>query len=107
MRTPFAVMAVLVVALYGSWLATERGRSDRASGPRAASVDEIARRVEALRDLRFSQLPEPLTVSPRQAAAEGLEDLDRNYPEARRRADEEIYKLLGLIEPEADLRELS
>ena len=51
--------------------------------------------------------PVPQTVSPAQARREGLEDLDRSYPEARRKADEEVLKLLGLIEPGVDLRSIS
>ena len=46
-------------------------------------------------------------MSPAQARREGLEDLDRSYPPARRRADEEVLKLLGLIEPGVDLRSIS
>ena len=60
---------------------------------------EIARRVEALRGLGFDQIPRPVSVTPEQARREGLEDLDRTYPEARRRADEQVLKLLGLIDP--------
>jgi hypothetical protein len=105
MRTPFAVMAVLLVALLGLWFATE-DESEQAPAPAAAPVDVIASRVEALRHLRFEQLPEPLEVSAEQARREGLESLDREYPAERRRADESVYKLLGLIEPDADLREL-
>jgi hypothetical protein len=47
----------------------------------------IAQRVEALRGLRFRERPAPQRVSPAQARCEGLEDLDRPYPSARRRAD--------------------
>ena len=67
----------------------------------------IAARVEALRGLRFDSRPVPQTVSPAQARREGLEDLDRSYPEARRKADEEVLKLLGLIDPGVDLRSIS
>jgi hypothetical protein len=66
----------------------------------------VARRVERLRGLRFDELPRPRTVTPEQARREGLRDLDRSYPEARRRADEEVLKLVGLLEPEHDLREI-
>ena len=45
--------------------------------------------------------------APQQARREGLEDLDRSYPESRRKADEEVLKLLGLIEPDVDLRSIS
>jgi hypothetical protein len=97
-------MAVLFVALLGLWFLTE---DDEQSAPAAAPVDVIARRVEALRRLRFEQLPEPLEVSSEQARREGLEALDRDYPADRLRADESVYRLLGLIEPGDDLRELS
>ena len=66
----------------------------------------IARRVEALRGLRFDAIPRPVAVTPEQARREGLEDLDRSYPEARRRADEQVLKLLGLIDPSVDLRDV-
>ncbi|MDA0165743.1 hypothetical protein OM076_36085 [Solirubrobacter ginsenosidimutans] len=74
---------------------------------KTASVATIASRVEVLRGLRFRSRPVPQSVSPAQARREGLEDLDRSYPEARRRADEEVLKLLGLIEPRVDLRAIS
>ena len=51
--------------------------------------------------------PRPAEVSPAQAQRDGLEDLDRSYPAARRRADEEVLKLLGLLEPSVDLRKVS
>jgi hypothetical protein len=106
MRTPFTIIAVLIAALLGLWALTE-GEDESTAAPAAASVDVIARRVEALRSLRFTRLPTPVTVTPRQAEEEGLADFDRQYPPARRRADEQIYKLLGLLEPGDDLRELS
>jgi hypothetical protein len=104
MRTPLTVIAVLLVALLGLWFLTE---DEEPAAPAAAPVDVIAHRVEALRRLRFDELPEPLQVTSEEARREGLESLDRDYPADRRRADETIYKLLGLIGPEADLRELS
>lgn len=104
MRIPLTVIAVLLVALLGLWYVTE---DEETAAPAAAPVDVIAQRVEALRRLRFDELPEPLTVTSEQARTEGLESLDRDYPAERRRDDETVYKLLGLIEPDADLRELS
>ena len=104
MRTPFAVMAVLLVALLGLWFVTE---DEQPAAPAAAPVDVIATRVEALRRLEFEQLPEPLEVTSEQARSEGLESLDRDYPAERLQADQSVYRLLGLIEPDADLRELS
>jgi hypothetical protein len=105
MRTPYVVMAALAAALLGLWFATE----DRGTEPlpAAAPVRDIAARVESLRELRFEQLPRPVEVTGEQARREGLEDLDRQYPPERLRADEEIYQLLGLIGEDESLRELS
>jgi hypothetical protein len=63
--------------------------------------------VEALRGLRFKQLPKPVPVSAAIARREGLADFDKQYPLARRHADETVYKLLGLIAPADDLRTLT
>jgi hypothetical protein len=110
MDTPFAVILGLLAALLGLWALTEGSSSDSESAQaplRTAPVRVIAERVEKLRGLEFSRVPEPVSVTPDQARKEGLADLDRTYPAARRRADEEILKLLGLVEPDLDLRELS
>ena len=109
MRAPLTIMAVLAVLLYGLWALTEGSAQEAAPAREAspASVAEIARRVEALRGLRFDAIPRPVAVTPEQARREGLEDLDRSYPEARRRADEQVLKLLGLIDPAVDLRDVS
>ena len=111
MRTPLVVMAVLVAALYGGWTLAAGGTREAAPpAPRAARVAPvavIAARVEALRGLRFREVPRAVAVTPAQAEREGLEDLDRSYPPARRRADEEVLKLLGLIAPSVSLRDVS
>jgi len=114
MRTPLTIMAVLAVLLLGLSALTGGGGGPPASGTGApaaegapAPVGEIARRVERLRDLRFRSIPRPVSVTPEQARREGLEDLDRSYPEARRRADEQLLKLLGLVDPSVDLRAVS
>jgi hypothetical protein len=106
MRTPFAVMAVLLVVLVGIGLATEGGETTPTEPP-PAPVAVIARRVEALRQLRYKTIPKPVAVSAASARREGLADLDREYPAARRHADEQVLKMLGLIAPDADLRELT
>jgi hypothetical protein len=106
MRTPFAVMAVLLVLLVGVGFATEGG-DEPAGEPPAAPVSAIARRVEALRHLRYKEIPKPVAVSAATARREGLADLDRQYPAKRRHADEQVLKMLGLIAPNADLRELT
>jgi hypothetical protein len=112
MRTPLVVMVVLGVMLYGLWALTssspeEPAPSSRARAPQRAPLSVIARRVEHIRGLRFDRLPQPVAVTPAQARDEGLADLDRSYPGERRRADEEVLKLLGLIEPDVSLRSVS
>jgi hypothetical protein len=71
------------------------------------SVTTLAHRVETLRGLRFSSLPVPVRVTGEVARREGLEDLDRSYPAARRHADEAILRRLGLIDRGVDLRAVS
>jgi len=107
MRTPLTVIAVLVVALFGLSLATGDGDGEPAAQPAAAPLREIAARVERLRDLRFESMPRPVAVTSEEARGEGLEQLDTQYPPERLRADETVYKLLGLLDEDADLRELS
>ena len=75
--------------------------------PEPASLRVVASRVEALRGVKFSRVPEPVTVSPEQAQSEGLADLDRAYPAAEREADEALYTTLGLLPEGTDLREIS
>jgi hypothetical protein len=109
MSTPFAVGLVLLALLLGAGFAFD---SDEPATPAPAKVHAIPiatleRRVEQIRQLRFRSLPKPAEVSPAQAERDGLEDLDRTYPAARRHADEEVLKLLGLLQPGVDLRMVS
>ncbi len=67
----------------------------------------IAKRVETLRGLRYEALPKPQRVDGAQARKDGLADLDQGYPAAARRADEDLYELLGLLPEGSDLREIS
>ena len=106
MRTPFVVIAVLFVLLLGVSLLTS-GEDEAPAQQPAAPVSVIAHRVEALRDLRFKEVPKPVPVSAATARKEGLADFDKQYPLAQRQADETVYKLLGLIAPGQDLRTLT
>ena len=109
MGTPFTVSLVLLVLLLGAGFALDSDEPAKPA-PKAAPATPITtleRRVEQIRQLRFETLPKPQEVSPATAKREGLEDLDRSYPEAKRHADEEILKLLGLLEPDVDLRDVS
>lgn len=108
MGTPLAVMLVLLAILLGAGFAFDGGgRASETARAQAPDVSAIAHRVEQLRGLRFKKLPAPLEVTPAQASREGLEDLDHSYPPARRHADEEVLKLLGLLEPTVDLRKVT
>ncbi len=110
MRTPFTVGLVLLAILLAAGFAFDSGDKPapkRAKAEPATPIATIERRVERIRELRFRSLPRPQTVSPAQAKRDGLEDLDRNYPAARRHSDEEVLKLLGLLQPDVDLRKVS
>jgi hypothetical protein len=105
-RTPLAIIAVLLAILVPIGFATDEGNKPDAA-PRATSpIATIAKRVEALRGQRFRERPVPLRVTPAQAQREGLADLDRGYPPARRRADETLYETLGLLPEGTDLRDV-
>ena len=109
MGTPLTVCLVLLALLLGAGFAFDSGEpAERApQTPPATPIATLERRVEQIRDLRFRTLPKPQEVTPKQAQREGLADFDRSYPPARRRADEEVLKLLGLLEPDVDLRGVS
>jgi hypothetical protein len=115
MNTSYAVALVLLVLLLGAGFAFDDGDSASGAKPaarpaaaeKAAPVSTIAARVERIRGLRFETRPRPVEVSPAQARRDGLEDLDRSYPSAERHADEEVLKLLGLLQPSVDLRKVS
>jgi len=108
MRTPFTVgLVLLAILLVAGFAFDSGGKVKRVKTEPATPIATIERRVEQVRDLRYETLPRPQTVSPAQAKRDGLEDLDRNYPAARRHADEEVLKLLGLLKPDVDLRKVS
>lgn len=100
----------MLVALVGLGALTgSSSESGGSAGGSEAAVEEvvtIARRIERIRGQRFRRRPEPRIVSPAEVRREGLAELDRTYPAARRRADEELLKLLGLIEPKESVRKI-
>ncbi|MGQ0850106.1 MAG: DUF6782 family putative metallopeptidase [Actinomycetota bacterium] len=66
--------------------------------------EEIARLIpltEELRELTFVAPPTVAVLSSEELAARVIEQLETDYEEAE--ADEALYKLLGLVEPEFDL----
>jgi hypothetical protein len=114
-RTPLAIIVVLLAVLVPLGFLTDdgpdgggaAGSSEAGSAGRTTPVPTIARRVEAIRRLRYEAVPRPQRVTPATATREGLADLDRGYPLARRRADEALYTLVGLLPPGTDLRKVN
>ena len=111
MSTPLVVALVLLALLLGAGFAFDGGDGDAAPAKprveRSVPIPTLEARVEQIRRLRFESKPKPAVVSPAQAQRDGLEDLDRSYAPARRHADEEVLKLLGLLQPGVDLRKVS
>ncbi|HEX7290402.1 MAG TPA: hypothetical protein VF250_04660 [Conexibacter sp.] len=97
-----ALLAAGALALGGGG-ERRSGSADEGAVVSRAHVALVARRVEALRGLRFRHRVPVAIVSPAQARREGTADARRGEPPARRRASEELLKLLGLLPPDADL----
>jgi hypothetical protein len=112
MRTPLTIIAVLVAALLGlsvltSSAGSERGGSHGRAAPspsRVSPVAVIARRVQAIRHLRYRHVPVPERVPPAQARRDGLADFDASEPPRRRSAEEQVLELLGLVPRGTSLR---
>lgn len=110
MRTPFAIMlGVLIALLAGSVAGGEwsNGGGARAKATATAPVATIARRVQTLRGLRFTRIPKPVRVTPAQARKEGEAELERPQAARRLRAAGALYALLGLVPPRTDLARAS
>ena len=107
-------IAVVVLFVVAGAFASSGTRDGPAAGGGAAGAEAaakrvapIARRVEAIRDLRFKSVPKPVIVTPAQTRRAQLADLDRNGSAAERRAGEQVLEMLGLVEPGTDLREVA
>ena len=120
-----AVAVALVVAMAAlGILGGEEEEADQAERPAAASVEqaerpparsvervtervaEVARGVERVRELEFDRLPRVRSVSPAEARRAGLGELDRYVPRRRQVLEERLLTMLGLLPPDARLREL-
>src|SRR4051812_42604576 len=100
MGTGGRVILLLAVALVaGALLLGSHGSREDTKPGLGREVRRVARRVGVLRRLRFKHPPKPGVVSAKQGGEEGLGKIDRSSPPARRRDDEEVLKLLGLIPP--------
>jgi hypothetical protein len=110
-----AVAAALVVALAAAGvLAGEEEEAEPApQRSRGSSLDqvtgrvaEVARGVERVRELEFERLPPVSLVSAEEAARAGIGELDHYVPPRRQRIEERLLAMLGLLPPDARLREL-
>jgi hypothetical protein len=97
----------MIVALFGVGVLT--GDDEEAEEPASQTPElaQVAERVERIRRLEFERIPPARTISAEDAREEGLAVLDKEYPPARRAADERILTLLGLLPQGSDLRELA
>jgi hypothetical protein len=103
-----ALLVAIAVVTGGEDAQEGAERAERApEAAEPAPVEVIARRVERIRGVRFEERPRPERVTADQARDEGLEALDRDYAPVRRRADEKLYALLGLLPEDTDLREVA
>jgi hypothetical protein len=114
-RTPEIVIVVVALALVAAGAVLGKSGKGGSAGaakvavaqlPTPARIDRIEREVERIRGLRFKRPIRPKVVTPAVARSDALGDLDKTYPTATRRADEELLTLLGLIPPRTDLRKL-
>jgi hypothetical protein len=99
----------MIAALFGVGVITGGDDEEKEAAPdqpAPAEVERVADRLERVRGLQFKRLPPIRHVTAAQAREEGLAVLDREYPPERRKADEDLLILLGLLPPDADLREL-
>ena len=98
-----AVAFVVGLSLILQW--TDSGSPDRngSASLSRAKVDLIARRVERIRQLRFTHPVKPRFVD-RTDAIRMIDDATtREYSPADQRSDEESLKLLGLMRPSENL----
>jgi hypothetical protein len=96
-----AVVAVIALALVLDRQAPHRAPPRRpvVAMLTAADVSRIERRVERLRDLRFTHPVKPLFVRRGVAVRMQAAETAKDYPPSRRQAAEESLKLLGLLRP--------
>lgn len=109
-RTP-ELLILLLAALLAAGALVLGGSDGRSSAPAGETVSRahvalVARRVEELRELRFKRSVPVAVVSPAEARREALAEFDRTQSGARQRTNEEILKLLGLVPPDLNMREL-
>jgi hypothetical protein len=99
----------MIAALFGVGVLTQGsdppGEPSEGSDP--PNLERVVHRLERIRELKFNEIPPVRTISAEAARDEGLSELDEEYPEKRRAADEQILTLLGLLPEGSDVRELA
>src|SRR3954447_8727540 len=100
------IAATLLLLVAGGIAFGGRGDSRSPAAQTVAAVGPLAKRVEAVRGLRFKHVPKPVLVTPAQTRTQQLAGLDRDYPPAHRRADEQVLETLGLVPSGTDLRDV-
>lgn len=106
---PPELLILLLAVLLFAGAALVGGGDEGDDSAARVTPDRIARieaRVEQLRGLRFRRPVAVDVVSPAEARRVGLAEAARAEPPAERRTSEELLKLLGLIPPQTDLREV-
>jgi hypothetical protein len=98
---------VVLAAAFVVAVAAVRSFDDPPARPSAqlsnGDVERIARRVERLRDMRFTRPVKPVFLDRDEAVALLARAGRREYPVSAQRIDEETAKLLGLLAPAASL----
>ena len=109
------VLAAVAVALLAAFtligiLTGEQEEAEPAGPPPLGRVTErvgdVARDVERVRELEFDRLPRVRLVSLDEATRDSLRELDRYVPLRRQRIEERLLVMLGLLPPDARLRDL-
>ena len=109
------VLVAVAVALLAAFtligiLTGEQEEAEPAGPPPLRRVTErvgdVARDVERVRELEFDRLPRVRLVSLDEATRDSLRELDRYVPLRRQRIEERLLVMLGLLPPDARLRDL-
>lgn len=107
-RTPeLTTLCVFVLLVVGAFaLGGKQDGSGDASAGETVSPERLARverRVEELRGLRFRRPVRVEVLSPAEVREFGMEETEKETSRAETQADEEVLKLLGLIDPSVSL----
>jgi hypothetical protein len=105
-RVLAGVAAGLIVTLAAIGILAGEDEGSPPEVSRGPSVEEVARRVERVRELRFDHLPRVREVTAAEARRAALQELDHHVPARRQEVEERLMKLLGLLPPGARLREV-